>query len=90
MWTRFFVCNKCEKATNGAGKEQQAIMCDEVETVKIFCYLGNRLDASGGCETAITARTRLKWKKFRKCSQILFRQRFALWMKGKILKSRLD
>ena len=36
---RFFVCNKCDKATNGA-EVQQEVMCDEVETVKGICYFG--------------------------------------------------
>ena len=31
---RFFVCNKCGKATNGTGEEQPKVMRDEVETVK--------------------------------------------------------
>ena len=43
---RFFICSKCEKATNAAGEEQQEVMCDELETVKGFCYLGTRLNAS--------------------------------------------
>ena len=42
-------------------------MCDKVETVKGFCYLGNRLNAGGECEAAVTARTRVGWKKFREC-----------------------
>ena len=29
-------------------------LCDEVETVNGFCYLGNRLNSSGGCEVAVT------------------------------------
>ena len=58
-------------------------MCDEVVTVKGFCYLGNRLNASGGCEVTVTARTRLGWKKFRECGEILFGKRFFLQMKGK-------
>ena len=62
-------------------------MCNEVETVKGFCYLGNRLNASGECEAAVTARTRVGWKKFRECGKILFGKRFFLWMKGKIYKS---
>ena len=64
---RFFVCSKCEKATIGSGEEQQEEMCDEVETVKGFCYLGNRLNASGGFEAAVSARTRLRWEKLREC-----------------------
>ena len=75
---RFFVCSKCEKATNGAGEEQQKVMCDEMETVKQFCYLGDRLNASGGCEASVTARIRVGWKKFRECGEILFGKRFTL------------
>ena len=59
-------------------------MCDEVETVKGFCYGSDRLNASGGCEAAVTSRTRVRWKKFRECGEILFGKRFSLWMKGKI------
>ena len=83
---RLFVC-KCDKATNGAGEAQQQVMCDGVETMKGFCYLDNRLNASGGCEDAGTTRTRLGWKKFRECGEKLFGKRFSLWMRGKIYKS---
>ena len=41
------------------------VLCDEVETVKGFCYLGDRLNASGGCETAVTSRVRIGWMKCR-------------------------
>ena len=58
-------------------------MCDHVETVKGFCYLGNRLNASRGCKATVTARTRLGWKKFKECGEILFGKRFSLQMKGK-------
>ena len=61
---------------------QQEVMCDEVEIVKGFCYLGDRLNASGGCKVAVTARTRVGWKKFRECGEILLSgKRFSLWMK---------
>ena len=62
-------------------------MCNEVETVKGFCYLGNRLNASGVCEATVAARTRGEWKKFRRCGEILFGKRFSLQMKGKVYKS---
>ena len=45
---------------NGAGEVQQEVLCDEVKAVKGLCYLGDRLNDSGGCEAAVTARTRLK------------------------------
>ena len=84
---KLFACSKCDKATNGAGEVQQKVMCGEVETVKGFCYLGDRLNASGGCEATITARTRLGEKQFRECGEILFGKKFFLRMKGKIYKS---
>ena len=65
MTNGLFVCNKCDKAKNGVEKVQQEVMCDKVETVKGFCYLGNKLNVSGECEAAVTARTRVGWKKFR-------------------------
>ena len=84
---RFFVCSKCDKATNGVREVQQDVMCDEAKTVKGFCYLSNRLNASGRCEAAVTARTRLRWKKFRECGEILFKKRFLLQIKRKVYKS---
>ena len=63
---RFFVCNKCDKGTDGAGEVQQEVMRDEVETVKGFSYLGDRLNASRRCETAVTAKTRLVSKKLKR------------------------
>ena len=42
---------------------------DQVDFVKGFYYLGDRLNASGGSEAAVTARTRIGWIKFRKCGE---------------------
>ena len=33
-------------------------LCDEVETVRLFLYLGDRVSIGGGCEAVVTARTR--------------------------------
>ena len=49
-----------------------------METVSKVTYPGDRLNASGGCETAVTARSRTGWMKFRKCSEILEGRRFSL------------
>ena len=51
------------------------MLCDEVETVKGFCYLGDRLNASGGCETAVTARVRIGWMKFGECEELLLAEK---------------
>ena len=60
-----------------------------METVKGFCYLGDRvggLNASGGCETAVTSRVRIRWMKFRECGELL-RGRFSLRMKEMVYQS---
>ena len=58
-----------------------------METVSKFTYLGDRLNATGGCETMVTARSRIGWMKFRECSEILPGRRFSIKMKGKIYES---
>ena len=61
-------------------------LCDEVETVNGFCYLGHRLNASGGCEAAVTARERIGWVRFRESGELLLGNRFLLKMKGKVYR----
>ena len=60
---RHFVCRRCTDVGDGREKTVE-VLCDEVETVKRFCYLGDRLNVSGGCETAVTSRVRIGSKKF--------------------------
>ena len=36
-----------------------------MEKVDKFCYLGEMLNADGGCDSAVTARVRSAWKKSR-------------------------
>ena len=45
------------------------VLCDEEETSKGFRYSGDRLNASGDCETAVTSRERIGWMKFRECGE---------------------
>ena len=69
--------------------EQEEKLCDEVETVREFTYLGNRVSASGGSEAAVTARTRCEWVKFRVCSELLYGWSFPLMLKGAVYWSYL-
>ena len=62
-------------------------LCDGVETASKFTYLGDRLNATGGCETAVTAKSRIGCMKFRECCEILKGRRFSFKMKGKVYKS---
>ena len=52
-----FVCLKCE------GIMERMVdliekLCNEVNE---FCYLGDSLNSTGGCEAAVTARVRINW-----------------------------
>ena len=59
---------------------------DQVVFVKSFCYLGDRLNASGGSEAVVTARTRIGWINFRKCGELLYGRKFLLKMKDSELR----
>ena len=62
-------------------------LCEEVQTVRGFCYLGDRVNAGGGCEAAVTARARTGWVKFRECGELLNSKRFSLKLKGMVYRS---
>ena len=52
--------------------EQEVKLCDEVKTLTEFTYLDDRVSAGGGCEAAVTARTRCGWDKLRNCGELLY------------------
>ena len=54
---RDFVCGRCKKEAEFMDSVEE--VCEEVETVRGFCYLGDRVNAGGGCEAAVTARARI-------------------------------
>ena len=80
---RDFICGRFEKRVKGM-VELMEELCDEVETVNGFCYLGDRVNSSGGCEAAVSARARFGWVKFRECGELLNGKRFSLKMKGRV------
>ena len=55
--------------------------------MKSFCYLGDRLNASGKSEAAVTAKTRIGWIKFREYGELLCRRKFSLKIKKRIYQS---
>ena len=85
---RHFVCRRFTDVGDGA-EEPVEVLCDEVEIVKGFCYLGDRLMASGGCETAVTSRVRIGWMKFGECGELSSRIRFFFRMKGMVYRTCL-
>ena len=64
-----FACRKCER---NIAEEYEEKFCVDVETVWEFTYLGDRVSAGGGCETAVTSRTRCGWVKFWKFGELLY------------------
>ena len=86
MFSRKIACRKCKgNIEETVGKEVK--LCDEVETVREFTYLGDRVSAGGGCEAAVTARMRCGWVKFRECGELLCGRRFPLRLKGAVYRS---
>ena len=83
---RDFVCRRCKKQADGLVEPVEEL-CEEVETVRRFCYLGDRVNASGGCKAAVTARARVGWVKFRECGELLNSKRFSLKVKGMVYRS---
>ena len=47
-----------------------------------FTYVGDRVSAGGGCEAAMTAKTRCWWLKLSECSELLYGRRISLKLKG--------
>ena len=62
-------------------------LCEEVETVRALCYFWDRVNASGGCEAAVTARARIGWVKFKECWELLNSKRFSFKTKGMVYRS---
>ena len=69
--------------------EQEERLCDEVETVREFTYLGDRVSAGGGCGAAVTARIRCWWVRFRECGELLYGRIFPLRLKEAVYGSYL-
>ena len=80
------MCGRCKKHADGLVEPVEEL-CEEVETVRGFCYLGDRVNASGGCEAALTSRGRIGWAKFRECGEFLNSKRFLLKVKGMVYRS---
>ena len=82
-----FVFRRCTQVEDSTKEPARTVLCDEVETMKGFYYFGNRLNASGGCETAVTLRVRIGWVKFKECVELLRGRRSSLRMKGMVYHS---
>ena len=69
IFGKSFICNNCVNAVTAEPTEE---LCSNIETVNAVSYLGDRINGSGGCEAAVTARIRAGGKKLRECEEVLF------------------
>ena len=81
------MCGRCKKQVDGLVESVEGL-CEEVETVRGFCYLGDKMNTSGSCEAAVTVRARIWWVKIKECGELLNSKRLvSLEMKGMIYRS---
>ena len=80
-----FVCKLCVDTMEGIVEPGEEVsFFDQVDFVKSFCYLGNRLNASGGSEAVVAVRTRIGWIKFGECGELLYGRKFSIKIKERI------
>ena len=80
-----FACARYGSTTAGTVATEK--LCDDVETVKDFCNLGDRLNTGGGSKAVVTARTKIGWVKFRECGEVLYGKHFSLRLKEKVYQN---
>ena len=84
-----FICGCCKAdspITDGLNTDLHLEISNRVSLEKVdkFCYLGDMLDADGGCDSAVTTRVSYAWKKFREYLPILTGKGFSLKLTGKV------
>ena len=99
-----FKCTKYKGYHKNAVNHKEKLH-EYVDIVKDFSYQGDGIYSGGGCEAAVTSRTRLRWVKFRdcpdlrkqissenqeKCTQKLCEISNALWKRDTVPRSERD
>ena len=87
MLTRNYVCPRCcgqARPIDGRPVTQVDMDGTLLDVEAHFCYLGDMLCASGGCELAIITRCCTAWGKFKKLLPILTSKHVSLKTRGKV------
>ena len=80
-----FACELCVDTMEVIVKRYEEIsFFDQVDFVKSFCYLEDRLNAGGGSDAAVTARMRIGSITFRKCGEQLHGRKFSVKINERI------
>ena len=85
-----YVCPRCQGTARPIdGRTASAIPVNDcmLDVESEFCYLGDVLNAGGGCTQAITARSRVAWGKFRKLRPILTSSHLSPQFRGSVFNS---
>jgi hypothetical protein len=79
---------KCKRGVNGVINREAAMgLNDGIETVESYVYLGDKLNAGGGCLNAVTARVRLGWIKFSELNGVFCGRKWSVKIKGRVYKA---
>ena len=76
---------RCKQVDDGLVEPVEEL-CEEVDTVKGFRYLGERVNASGGCEAAVTVRAE-KVGEVQGMRGVAQLKKFSLKTKGMVYQS---
>ena len=87
-----YVCRRCRGDPDVRPIDGRTVTSDKVddstlEVVSEFCYLGDVLDAGGGCTRAITARCCAAWGKFKKLRPILTSKHLSPAVRGSVFNA---
>ena len=81
-----FTCIKCEGNIGTAEERKKSYVMKWKLFVNSY-FLVTLVRAGGICESAVTARTRCGWVKFRECCELLHGGRFPQWLKGAVYEN---
>ena len=76
-----FICSSAGRTSVDIGASAK------LELVDKFCYLGDMLSVDGDADTAVEARIRIGWNKFRQLVPLLTNKDVSLIMRGRLYSS---
>ena len=83
-------CTRCQGSARPLGGRPQRevrVRPDKLEVVASFCYLGDMLSASGGCELSTTTHVKTAWKKFKELKPVLSSRQLSLKTHDRVYSS---
>ena len=85
-----YMCSRCLGTAPPIDRRPQKevqVKPDKLEVVASFCYLGDMLSVSGGCELAMITRVKTAWKKFKELLPVLSSRHLSYKTRGYVYSS---